>query len=43
MYRYIYPLNVIAEQPAVAARLAEIEEAILPDRMAVQAYIKENE
>jgi hypothetical protein len=43
IYQYIYPLKIIAEQPAVAARLAEIEEEIRPRRDALQAYIEENE
>ena len=42
-YHYLYPLNVIAAEPAVAARLAEIEEEIRPRREALQAYIEEIE
>ena len=42
-YRHMYPYKLIAEQPAVAARLIELEESRLPGREAVQAYILENE
>jgi hypothetical protein len=43
LYHHLYPLNVVAEQPAVAARLAEIEEQIRPRREALRAYIEETE
>jgi hypothetical protein len=42
MYQYVYPLNIVAEHPTVAARLAEIEEEIRPRREALRAYIAEN-
>ena len=42
-YRHAYPYKVVAEQPAVAAQLAALEESRLPGREAVQAYIEENE
>jgi TolB-like protein len=38
-YRHLYPYNVVAEQPAVAAQLTALEETRLPGREAVQAYI----
>ena len=43
MYQYIYPLNVIAAQPAVAARLAEIDEEIRPRREELRAYLEAND
>ena len=43
IYRHLYPFDVVAEQPAVAAQLKAIEEARLPGRAAVQAYIAEQE
>ena len=43
MYRYVYPLNVVADQPAVAARLAEIEEELRPGSEALRAYIAAQE
>ena len=42
MYKHIYPLKIIAEQPAVAARLAEIEEEIRPRREELRAYLAAN-
>jgi TolB-like protein/tetratricopeptide (TPR) repeat protein len=42
-YRHLYPYNVVAEQPAVAAQLTALEETRLPGREAVQAYIAEQE
>jgi len=42
MYRYIYPMNIVAAQPAVAARLAEIDEEIRPRREALRAYLEAN-
>jgi hypothetical protein len=43
LYQYLYPLYVVAEQPAVAARLAEIEEEIRPRREALRAYIQQSQ
>lgn len=42
-YQHIYPLTVIAARPAVAARMAVIEEAQLPARAELQAYIAAQE
>lgn len=38
-YQHIYPLPIVAEQPAVAAKMAALEEARRPGREAAQAYI----
>lgn len=43
VYQNLCPASVLAQQPLVAARLAEMEEAIMPGRAAVQAYIAEQE
>jgi TolB-like protein len=42
-YKHLYPLDVLAQEPAVAASLAAIEEAHLPGRDALQAYIAAQE
>ena len=42
MYQYVYPLNIVAEHPTVAARLAEIEEEIRPRREELRAYLAAN-
>jgi TolB-like protein len=39
LYKHLYPLDILAQAPAVAASLAAIEEAHLPGRDALQAYI----
>jgi hypothetical protein len=41
-YQYVYPLNIVAEQPAVAARLAEVEEEVRSRRDELRAYIEAN-
>jgi hypothetical protein len=42
-YRNLCPLSVLAQQPVVAARLAEMEEPMMLGSAAVQAYIAEQE
>jgi TolB-like protein/Flp pilus assembly protein TadD len=42
MYRHMYPHKNVASEPAIAERLAVIEENISIGREAIQAYIQEN-
>ena len=41
-FRYWYPYTVVASEPAVAERLAVLEEELRIGREAVQAYIQQN-